>query len=353
MPLFLSNLPAETIRSLTSVYGYYDDYDLALGIKDGTNSANNTPFKTPGPQSLLPHIASSTSQIIDKVFNPLFLSVPPTKEAVTEAFKRTPQLAFLDGQQNFIIDHPNKRRDNLLTASVVQSEPMPAGSFRQLNDYICIPSPELAFVQLAARLSFIDLLMFGYELCGWYRLNPFSSRGMDYAAPATSPERIIAFASKLENAPGKRQALKTAKYLLADSRSPQESTVVVVLCLPRHYGGYATIRPVLNMVLPNTDGLACDFLWYFMRLALEYESDLCHTGRSRITKDSKRRVKLDAAGIKVLTLTNDQFRDYYAFEELVHHIHRELGMRPRPNEDQFFGKRLELRKQLLQQGRFF
>ena len=71
--------------------------------------------------------------------------------------------------------------------------------------------------------------------------------------------------------------------------------------------------------------LRCDLLWEDKLLAIEYDSDLCHSGAEKINDDSLRRNTLRSIGIAVVDVTNAQIKSVEAFHGIAVQVERLLG----------------------------
>lgn len=228
--------------------------------------------------------------------------------------------------------------------------------------YYLIP-PEYLFLQMAETMSFIDLLMLGFELCGTYFGGQATNTFNDSAVPLprhkpfTKASKIKRFLDSdvASQTKGTKRAKQAAKFLLDNSYSPRESALALMLTLPRRLGGYALPRPLLNQriniprnnsQLTHNDHFRCDLFWPKENLAIEYDSDLHHTGARKIAKDASRRDALALLGIQVITVTNKQFASMKEMDKVAHAVAKILGVRQR-NEKRY---NYQTRKiQLLQQ----
>lgn len=64
----------------------------------------------------------------------------------------------------------------------------------------------------------------------------------------------------------------------------------------------------------------CDLYWPAARLAVEYDSDLAHTGSHRIARDSRRRNEIQSMGVAVVTITKAQAYSLSEFDMVAHQI---------------------------------
>ena len=90
-----------------------------------------------------------------------------------------------------------------------------------------------------------------------------------------------------------------------------ETKLAMLLTLPYKHGGYGLIAPEMNsQIIPAKTAkrsvgkkyYSCDLFWHDYDLAVEYDSDLFHTGTTRIANDSKRRNALTALALPLLRL---------------------------------------------------
>ena len=87
--------------------------------------------------------------------------------------------------------------------------------------------------------------------------------------------------------------------------------------------------------------------WPEKGFALEYDSSMYHDGRVNIDSDSKRRTRLEANAVRVLSVTKGQVYDYARFDELARVVAEKIGYRPRIKRQDWSALRGSLRKELL------
>jgi len=226
---------------------------------------------------------------------------------------------------------------------------------------------------MADKLPLVKLIELGYELCGSYSLptkrkhlesfsmgNHQGQKTSDnnlYGHPQlTSSKALKAFVANLEGIRGQKKACRALRYIVDGSASPMETILVMMLTLPHQLGGYGLPAPVLNKRINrgrsskqrlDTAYYLCDLYWPAANLAVEYDSDLYHTGADRLTADSMKRFDFSMLGIDLITVASKQIRNAVTFEDLAKLIARKLGKRLRYNDSQFFDAHNELRNQLL------
>ena len=215
-------------------------------------------------------------------------------------------------------------------------------------------------MQMAGVLTLVQLIMLGYELCGTYSLpNPNDMQvpvSGFYKRPAlTSKKKLEAFLARLPNVIGHKKALRALHYILDGSASPMETNLTMLLSLPPKMGGYGFALPKLNVRidLPKPARmeigkafLVCDLFWLEHNIAVEYDSNIHHTGPKRIAEDSKRRNYLTSIGIKTIVVTSEQIKDVTSLEAVSRLLAGNMGRRMRHKNTNYIAARQELRRQL-------
>lgn len=145
----------------------------------------------------------------------------------------------------------------------VQPRGLPTDSFVTLGSNVCIPCPELLFLQLAEVMTPEVHALLGYELCGTYSRSAVDPRLDDVAydvAPVTSIELIGRYLDRC----GRRSSVSLARRSLgraADNAwSPMEAVVALMARLDPHEGGYGLGTISLNVrhgASPELVSLGC------------------------------------------------------------------------------------------------
>ena len=232
----------------------------------------------------------------------------------------------------------------------VRSAILPRDCFSRISSGIVVSSPEHCFLQMATRLSLVELIELGYEFCGRYSLPGLNEsletmqRGFYDRPPLTNVKRLLSLVQQMKGTRGQVKAMKALKYIVDNSASPVETKLAILLTLPYKLGGRALPLPVMNASMNvSIDGhsksatrLFCDLFWPNAKVAVEYDSDMYHTGATRIASDSRRRALLLSAGVSVITVTNTQLRNANEFETIAKLLATNLGVRLRSNENPGF-----------------
>ncbi|MCL2492638.1 MAG: endonuclease domain-containing protein [Clostridiales bacterium] len=301
------------------------------------------------------------------------------------------------------VSSPNTRRQTGLICPHVHTGKIPDWGFVEIGDGMAVSAPPFCFFQMAGELPLGKLIALGLEFCGTYSLSVKGERRREYANVSgggggnrggggggdgngngggggnrgldgpgqnsdgadktiynhprlTNTKELKAFTSRMKGVGGQKKASKALMYIADGAASPMETILFVLLTLPYKYGGYGFPAPELNRRInfgrgakqrANKAYYVCDFYWPEAGLAVEYDSNLHHTGADRIAEDSKRRTDLSALGIYVVTATNEQIRSIDEFERLARLIAKRLGKQLRYKNPEFLRAQRELRDFLL------
>ena len=224
---------------------------------------------------------------------------------------------------------------------------------------LLVSAPEHLFLQMAGELSTLQLIAFGFELCGRYSRDPFGSRKTKYnrhqLTTTSELSRYLSLAKGLRNVDQARTALK---YVRDNSRSPMETYVAMRLGLPQMRGGFGLGMPAMNARIELDDTAAaisgksyleCDLYFPAAKLDIEYESTAFHGNVSaeKNRADSRRRAALEYLGIKVLTLTDVQALNDEQLAPFAAHVAKILKKRVRVTCENYPARQYELKKALL------
>lgn len=234
---------------------------------------------------------------------------------------------------------------------------LPEGALVSLGPNVAVASPELTFLQYASYAEdFIQVALFGYELCGTYRFAE-GARTFSYGFPPISTqEQLVRFLDSCRNLHGLPNARKAAEYVRDNSESYMETALTLLWCLPGKYGGRALSFPKLNYEVkrsggrPDSHGRAsyrCDLCWPERKVCVEYDSDEHHGSVEQMAEDSEKRIALSEMGYTVLEMTRQQVMDGEAFEEFTAALMNALNEHPRIRVSNLDEKRERLRKRLL------
>lgn len=233
---------------------------------------------------------------------------------------------------------------------------MPRGSIMRVTEHAWCVSPELAFVQEAARSSDrICLMLLGWELCGTYCTELTGREAAYDLPPLTSTRRIREFAQRNAGLRGSKKALAALRFVADGSASPRETMLALALGLPLKDGGHALGMPAMNHQVKATDrahiisgrsSFRCDLCWPDALLDVEYQSREVHANEGSRIDDSRRANALASMGWTVVAITNDELDSVSTLAEIAKTLRKHLHLRYRPSFDDHYARHLHLRRAL-------
>lgn len=273
--------------------------------------------------------------------------------------------------EEFVIpDHPvdvmvfndaYRRRSNNVECHAWQTF-LPNNAFYRVRG-VYVSSPEFVFLQMALTLPIEQLIALGCELCGQYVMLPegFKHPGSldempKRLCPLTSTSNISTFLEAVGKVKGKAKAKRALKYVVDGSRSPMETMVYMLLCLPVLLGGYGLPKPEMNATIQLDDEARAiahrsyclgDLCWPDYKLDVEYHGKV-HVGAMQMKSDIGRELGIEHMGWQVVTITSPQVLDPGQFETVVKEVAAKMRKRLRASVFQATAQRNTLR-QLLEQ----
>lgn len=257
-----------------------------------------------------------------------------------------------------LVSHDSLRRNSREHECHVWKSALPKGMVLDTLNGFCVCSPELCFLQMASRLSLVELIQLGFELCG---IHDLSSADIMRCAPLTTVSKLSVCVETLPNVQCRKKAVKALRYIAENSASPMETKLVMLLCLPYRFGGYGIEMPLLNHKINVTkagkrftsnDFFEVDMFWPAHRLIGEYDSDRYHTGARKETKDTARRNALEAMGYTVVSVTFDLVKSKEAANKVANTFARLTGRQFRYKEPDFGIACTRLRTELFRDRRY-
>lgn len=221
----------------------------------------------------------------------------------------------------------------------VQKARIPHRTLIPYRDGIYVVSPALCFAEVCQKLSLIEAVELGMELCGTFALRPdglesMVSRNYQLEHAASLKRKLNAW----KNLSGLVRARTAAQFLVDGSASPMETKLYMLLCLPQRYGGYNLKAPSLNVeimlppserVILRQESVKPDLLWKKEKLVIEYDGGY-HNDTEQATHDEARRVALETMGYTVVALKKQQLYDPLAFDNVATMLAGKLGKAVRP-----------------------
>lgn len=250
------------------------------------------------------------------------------------------------------------------------------GSLLKVSKNVYVVCPELAILQVAPMLKDVHLVAaLITELCGNYVLLPSGLISCDRyvrqgRAPfegtrllgdgyvdcvsVTSVDAIRKCLRKHPHAPGSVLVAKALEASNDGSASPLETYQGVELQLKRTQGGRGAGIARRNAEVSfndverdlaggNRKKARADLLFTAKsgkRIDVEPGGVFGHAGKAQMDADQRRRQALEHAGMEVITLTSDQYRDIQSWDAICRRIVNHLGKRHHPPTDRIRARQL-------------
>lgn len=286
---------------------------------------------------------------------PSDVRMPGTCASADEAL-RLRAIYALDLPIHLLVAENDKRSRAKHAVCHVRKGLLPRFSLERIDDQTFVTSPEYCFVQLSTMLSLPELIDLGFELCGTYSAAYEHLEERFNFDPLTNVTKLKAYVERAGANHGIVKARRAMRCIMPNAASSMEATVAMLLSLPYLLGGCSLSRPKLNHRIDpgkharknvGQDYYKVDLFWKKSRLAVEYDSNLYHTGAARIAADSRRRDELSHLGVTVITITANQVFDVREFNKVARTVAKRLGERIQPRDPLFANRQLELRTALL------
>lgn len=254
-----------------------------------------------------------------------------------------------------------RRRNSKLRTCHSWRAPLPPGSLVRIAPGVYCCTPEFLLLQLASQLPVSLLSELICEFCGAYSIAHWRCEASKRCQPLTTIEALDLYVAKAAGVRGANKLRSALRHALNRSASPMETLVALLLCLPKHRGGYGLPAPRLNHWLKVPDQMRatigrgeffCDLYWPEQRYALEYDGREGHLGLSNMQRDYRRGNALEDLGVGVRTLMAADVYDVDRFDSEARNVARHLGVRLRPElmGSTWRAARGALRRELLDEG---
>lgn len=214
----------------------------------------------------------------------------------------------------------------------------PSGSFYLLEAGIYVASPALCLIQLAPRLSQIELIKQAMSFCGIYQLEGDHERLPYERKPLTTPKEILEYVDRAKGMQGAVMVRDAMKWVIPNSGSPMETRMVLPLYLARHLGGFGLPRPQMNAPIKLSEEAKriagkqfCfgDAVWKAPRrkpLDFEYQSREFHDKPEQYGSDYGRQLALQHDGYFIQFVTSAQLNDPSQLNELARLVASHTGI---------------------------
>ncbi|MCQ2752278.1 MAG: hypothetical protein MJ189_04190 [Coriobacteriales bacterium] len=181
-----------------------------------------------------------------------------TKEDLLKSSLSKPKCAFLTNNQPIdkLVFNQNERRNNKSVTSHLYTGKIFEASFLKLNEEAYICSPAFALMQIALKTDFIYLVLLCLEFCGYFcycknventkvenrnKSNSKNRCGLQFknrSFALCTTEKLKEITRLYKGYNGANCIQKVLKYCCNGATSIEMTKIIMLMCLPRRYGGY-------------------------------------------------------------------------------------------------------------------
>ena len=224
---------------------------------------------------------------------------------------------------------------------------------------LCVVREELCFMQASTWMNRLELIEYGYELCGRYEVPLAQSKNgsdsyIERSQPVVTRDGIRAYLNKRAGLRGSRKAIDALVHVRDGARSPAECAIAMLINLTKKDGGLGCRSLQLNYrlevpetVRPLTTSSSLEVDIYVPRLkaGVEYDGEV-HADAAQRARDAERLSALAAMGIRVDIVTRKQLAEQLPLHRAMNAVARSLKITLDPTP-QFQRAQNELRKFLI------
>lgn len=252
---------------------------------------------------------------------------------------------------------------------------VPPGALSAIGDGTYVFTPCFCLLQIASivtkrfsktlntSLCVVIIAELACELCGQYSLAA-DGKPLVKRQPLVTTGQIAQLALTMKGSYGVNLLWAALPWVVENLRSPKETDVFLLLCLPARLGGFGLPAPVSNYDIDVSNvrtgffltWRVCnvDFFWGFARLIVEYDSREHHEdqGQKKVERDKARADALRALGYTVVTIFHDDLYSPVRFRAKAEEIAAALGTCLPDMTDAFRAANTTLRQMLLLHDRW-
>lgn len=247
------------------------------------------------------------------------------------------RFGFRERSIDILVNESAKRCESASHTVHLWTGPLADGSFFEIGNNVYVSSPPFTLLQIAPACDMVELVKIGYELCSDYRLDDIDPRGFVSVDRRTDLQKLEKYFGKMQGCKGVKASRQSTRWIADGSASPAETTLAMLLTLPARFGGCGFPKPMLNHRIEldaeasrmiAKQYLKCDLFWPDYNVAIEYDSDMFHTGSERIAEDSIRRNVLGYLGITVITVTRRQLYSTNGMSAVAQQLAKAMRKKP-------------------------
>ena len=208
-----------------------------------------------------------------------------------------------------------------------------------------VTSPEFTYLQVASKLDFIGTILAGSALCSNYFLNQNGHGGVSQRqnGPLTNRAAIAKFLATQGRKRGIIPAKRALQHIVEKARSPRETSLALLLCLPYNLGGFNLGTVELNRPIelenrygekitriPDLTIQLKDKRQKRATVLLDYDPATTHSGDQKIMRDLDRENEL-VTGVQCphFSVSGEMLKSFESVQGLVRQIRESTGITAR------------------------
>lgn len=221
---------------------------------------------------------------------------------------------------------------------------VPAGSICSASGDTFVASPEFCLLQVASQLGrlvsttlrpwqlTVILTELVCELCGTYSKQNTARGFKDRTLPLTTIGQLLVFCGRMAFEPGCGALRRAVAWAVDGLNSPMETVLLMLLCLPKAYGGLEFPRPLANPSIPvprelwvktGRRHIVPDLFWPEANLMVEFNGKEPHEERGIL--DQERLELAQDMGYAVITFRKEDLYDRKRFTAKAQSVAKHLG----------------------------
>lgn len=264
---------------------------------------------------------------------------------------------------------------NQVTRHLMTTTSVPPGALSCISKGVYVFTPAFCVLQVASiarrlvgddvgkEFALVIVARVACEMCGSYSISNGKS-GLVKRVPLMTVAELATLVIVLPAAKGVGLLRTAIPYIIPNTRSPKETDVFLLLCLPPRLGGFGLPRPQSNYAIDlravragffaNWPSCTVDFYWGQVRLIVEYDSRDYHDeqGEEKVRQDEERAQALRELGYVVVTVRRNDLYSARLFRAKVQEIADALMLELPAATPEFVRANETLRMMLLRHDRW-
>lgn len=252
--------------------------------------------------------------------------------------------------------------------------PVPPGSLSQVGNGTYLFTPAFCLLQIASiatkrwgkeverKFLVVIVAQLGCEICGRYSISQDGNGSIDRVFPLTSVGEIAQLALGHAGAYGSSLLRQAIPWIIDNLRSPRETQLFLLLCLPASLGGYDLPTPLSNYGIDVSwvaegffatwETCSVDLFWPQFKLIVEYDSDMWHAdqGVDKVEADKHRAAALEDLGYTVISVKREDVTKPKLMQAKAQEIADAMKRQLPKETDEFKAANKLLRNYLLYHG---